>query len=859
MVQAKWRRSGQSLAKSHRSLRRAIRRRRAGGTEGMTPMTLEALEPRVLFHAGHDHVEPFIEPVFEDNDVVIVANATNTPTAALNLSDTFTLHSNPGAKHTIYLDFDGHVTENTQWNSWAGVNQIHTPAYDFDGNVFAFSDAELSRIQYIFQRVAEDFSPFDVDVTTEAPPVGDLIKSGSSDTRWGVRVAIGGSSNDWLGQSAGGVAWVGSFNWSSDTAVFVFEAQLGNGNEKYVAEAVGHEVGHALGLNHDGASGQEYFPGYGSGQTGWAPIMGSSYSKNLSQWSKGEYAGANNTEDDLHIITTNNGFGYRADDHSNSLGSATALTVTGSSVSGSGIIERNTDFDLFSFTADAGTLSLDINPFERGPNLDIRAQLLDSNGNVIATSNPVDLLSAGIDTTVSGGTYYLRITGTGKGDPANGGYSDYGSLGQYTITGQLVEPSPTLSVDDVAVNEADGTALFTVRLSSASSGVVTVNAATANGTTTPDSEPATAGSDYWALSQTLTFNPGELTKTVSVSIINDAIDESNENFLLRLSNVTGDATIADNQGVATIIDNDTPVSVTVNNVTVNEADGTASFTVRLSEASSDVVTVNAATANGTTTPDSEPATAGSDYWALSRTLTFNPGELTKTVSVSIINDAIDESNENFLLRLSNVTGNAVIADNHQGVATIVDNDTVVEVSVNDVSGNEGNPRKGRNPEPKSTDFNFTINLSQASTQSVTVQYGTANGTAIAGDDYTAKSGSVTFNPGETSKTVTVTVVGDGIVESDENFFLNLLSASNAMISDGQAEGTILNDDSSGGGGKGGGKGNGKPKKGFLIAASDAGLSGLFSAAYSTSRQDGPSSWPSFGFNLREVIDSSDAA
>ena len=142
--------------------------------------------------------------------------------------------------------------------------------------------------------MAEDFIPFEVDVTTADPGLDALVNSGGGDTRWGVRVVIGGSSSDWFGSSAGGVAYVGSFNWSSDTPAFVFEAQLGNGNEKYTAEAISHETGHTLGLNHDGRTSpvEEYYAGQGSGATGWAPIMGNGYYTNLTQWSQGEYLNA---------------------------------------------------------------------------------------------------------------------------------------------------------------------------------------------------------------------------------------------------------------------------------------------------------------------------------------------------------------------------------------------------------------------------------------------------------------------------------------------------------------------------------------------------------------------------------------
>ncbi|MFN9657915.1 MAG: hypothetical protein ACK55Q_19720, partial [Dolichospermum sp.] len=116
------------------------------------------------------------------------------------------LNSLATANHTIYLDFTGHTTTGTSWNTSRNITNIVTPAFDLDGNTSSFSSAELERIQYIWQRVAEDFSPFNVNVTTQAPTdINDLIKSGTSDTRWGVRVAIGGSASDWYG-SAGGVA-----------------------------------------------------------------------------------------------------------------------------------------------------------------------------------------------------------------------------------------------------------------------------------------------------------------------------------------------------------------------------------------------------------------------------------------------------------------------------------------------------------------------------------------------------------------------------------------------------------------------------------------------------------------------------
>src|SRR5690606_2641922 len=190
-------------------------------------------------------------------------------------------------------------------------------------------------------------------------------RPGRSDPHGRQRYALGyprrdcGGSNDWLKMSAGGIAYVNSFSWDSDTPVFVFENQLGNGNEKYTAEAISHEVGHTLGLSHDGGPSAAYYQGHGSGETGWAPIMGVGYYRELTQWSRGEYSGATNPEDDLKVIVTKNGFGYRQDDHGNTAQTATDLGAV-SSFSSWGIIERSSDVDVFTFTVGAGDLSLTI-------------------------------------------------------------------------------------------------------------------------------------------------------------------------------------------------------------------------------------------------------------------------------------------------------------------------------------------------------------------------------------------------------------------------------------------------------------------------------------------------------------------
>ncbi|MEQ8536294.1 MAG: glycoside hydrolase family 9 protein [Coleofasciculus sp. D1-CHI-01] len=230
----------------------------------------------------------------------------------------------------------------------------------------------------------------------------------------------------------------------------------------------------------------------------------------------------------------------------------------------------------------------------------------------------------------------------------------------------------------------------------------------------------------------------------------------------------------------------TPPTLSINDVSLTEGNsGTknATFTVNLSDASTQSVSVNYATANDT-------AIAGSDYTAKSGTLNFSPGQTSKTFTVPIIGDTLDEANETFKVNLSQAN-NATIADG-QGVGTIIDNDdstpVLSQLSINDVSVTEG--------DSGTKNATFTVNLSAASTQSVSVNYATANDTAIAGSDYTAKSGTLSFNPGQTSKTFSVPILGDTTVEGDETFKVNLSQASNATIGDGQGVGTILNNDSS---------------------------------------------------------------
>jgi hypothetical protein len=396
------------------------------------------------------------------------SNPTNSTT--FDFSNVFKLSSNPYAKHTIYLDFDGSITEGTSWNNTANPTII-SPAYDTDNNAAVFSIAELKEIVSIWQRVTEDFAPFEVNVTTIAPNIEDLQHTNASDTRWGVRVLMTQNTN--LATNAavfgniGGIAWMNSFDSWTDTPVFAF-----NKGDNNAAMTASHEVGHSLGLDHDGQldsnpndtvnDAKGYHSGFGSGATSWGAIMGAPFGKELTQWSKGDYQYADNQEDDLAIITTNNGFGYRSDDHANVFASATHLySEGGTKINAFGIIERNTDVDVFSFSTGAGNISLNVQAASRayvadafnnynqqylearGSNLDLWAGIYRADGSLVAESNPVDLTSAAFtNLSLTAGVYYLKVDGVGKTGLT--GYSDYGSLGQYSISGTLINDNTIL-------------------------------------------------------------------------------------------------------------------------------------------------------------------------------------------------------------------------------------------------------------------------------------------------------------------------------------------------------------------------------------------------------------------------------
>ena len=401
--------------------------------------------------------------------------------APFPLSQTFYLHSKPGSSRVIYLDFVGATVSGSAWSS----STINAPPYDIDGDPSTFSTTELQYIQLAWQRVSNDYAAFDVDVTTEAPAAGVIERTNSSDQIYGTRAVITDNVFGACNNSCGGIAYVGVFDDSSQhekyQPAWIFE----KANDKDIAEAVSHEVGHNLGLSHDGQTpNTSYYAGHGSGATGWAPIMGVGYYQELTQWSKGEYPNANNTEDDLAIIGAN-GAKTRADDFPNSFaaGYAGLASLTGTSSGGTfvvdqtGLIESPADSDDFKFSAIAGPASFTAAPMSSpGVDLDVGLTLYDSAGNVIASGNDPDGLSATINVTLPAGDYFLRVVGVGDSDPAPG-YSNYGSLGYYRITGSYAVQNPSDTTPDAFS--------FAAQTNVATSSLRTSGRATITGITAP--------------------------------------------------------------------------------------------------------------------------------------------------------------------------------------------------------------------------------------------------------------------------------------------------------------------------------------------------------------------------------------
>jgi len=327
------------------------------------------------------------------------------------------------------------------------------------------------------------------------------------------------------------------------------------------------------------------------------------------------------------------------------------------------------------------------------------------------------------------------------------------------IDNDAASGTPAVTVGDLVVDEASGQASFAIILNRPSTSTVSLNYATQNGS-------AVAGSDYVATSGSLNFAAGETVKIVTVALTNDVVAEANEAFGLVVSNLVG-ATTLDASATAIIGANDATAvanpNLLVDDIIVGERDGYVDFVVRLDAPATSVVTVDYTTSNG------QASGFGNDYYGLAGTLTFAVGETVKTVRIPIINDTSAEASKIFFFELSDAS-NATITRQY-ATATIIDNDaasgtpvvTVGDLVVDEASGQAS----------------FAIILNRPSTSTVSLSYATQNGSAVAGSDYVATSGSLNFAAGETVKIVTVALTNDAVAEASESLDLvvsNLVGA-----------------------------------------------------------------------------------
>ncbi|MDH4377451.1 MAG: Calx-beta domain-containing protein [Ramlibacter sp.] len=395
------------------------------------------------------------------------------------------------------------------------------------------------------------------------------------------------------------------------------------------------------------------------------------------------------------------------------------------------------------------------------------------------------------------------------------------STATVTLTINGVSPPPALSIDDVTVDEAAGVMNFTVTKSGWANQTVTVSYNTV-------ASSATAGADYTASSDSLTLGVNEISKTISVPIINDGIYEGSETFSLILTSPVN-ATINRATGIGTILDDgqlggdDDQPTLAVTGMNVEEG-SRATFTVNLSNALAAATTINLALNN--------VSTAGADYnsasyqwsqdsgatWATvaGNQVTLSAGKTSFLVRVATTNDATYEGPESFNLTASFASAPLLYADRSSGaqrVGASANADTTIydDGSIDGDDGSDADTTTVKDDDRPSFavsdvtvneaagTLTFTVTKTGSTTQNATVAYTFSDGSAKAGaaNDFTGAAGTLTFLPSDSSKSVQVTINNDSVFEGSESFTINLSNVAAATISDAQGSGTIKDDGTGG--------------------------------------------------------------
>ena len=435
--------------------------------------------------AGQAH-QTASAPVSSGAELIVSSVKPGTGAASVSINNPPVYNSKPGATSHLYLDFNGATVSGKAWNTSYGVTSWSCAAWSEDTDVTTFTDTEQAYMKEVWQRMAEDYAPFDINVTTDKAYDPVNYTGNKNRVAWVLFTdTVDKNGKACPHDGAGGIAYVDVFGRSDYFSTYQ-PAWVTPSSTAYMSEAGSHEVGHNLGLSHDGTTSAGYYGGHGSNDISWNPIMGAAL-RNVSQWSKGEYYKANMFQDDLAIISGK--LSYSTDDHDSVAGSATPLVVTGgtiitattpendptnSSPQNKGIIEKNTDLDMFSFQTGAGPVVLHVNPWKQpqptgtfGGNLDVSMKLYNDQGTLVASANPEIQTRASISTTLPAGTYYLTVQNSAAGTPSNAsptGYTNYGSLGQYFVSGTIVEATPMLRVISITPNIGDVTTTVSVAI-----------------------------------------------------------------------------------------------------------------------------------------------------------------------------------------------------------------------------------------------------------------------------------------------------------------------------------------------------------------------------------------------------------
>ena len=354
------------------------------------------------------------------------------------------LQSRPGATNTVYIDSWGGVYEGGPWNGGSPIK--YTP-YSNDNDTTSFSKTDISYIWLSWAEMAEDYSDFDVNITTDT----SVYEAASPATRSRI---ISTTSCAWYKNcGAGGVAYVNVFNRTDD---YLKTGWTWNRSPGSNGMTHSHEAGHQMGLGHDGAGELGYYRGHGS----WGPIMGAPFGKQYVQWSKGEYPNANNQQNDLSILAST--LGLRPDDVGDAPASANELVATTGtiySITPNGI---TVDKDVFALTVDTPQeVSIDVEPTlahfgeARAANAAFNVTFADSAGTVIEaiTSSDNTPLRPNTNTfshksVLPKGIYYLTVNAISPDRNWTTGFGGYGHGGEYRLTvdikaGPDPEPEPS--------------------------------------------------------------------------------------------------------------------------------------------------------------------------------------------------------------------------------------------------------------------------------------------------------------------------------------------------------------------------------------------------------------------------------